>query len=155
MASCAPSQPKPPLPHSQPKPPLPQSQLSQPHLILTAEQPFARIVRSCADHIGFHLFEWAQNFLACCRRLLSCSCEVRRGGGLTLHYEGREIALTCTHMGIDPPLLLANLPTEPVTRRVAELRREHSDALVICSIDLLEGLKGVRLRATESLLSPY
>ena len=22
----------------------------------------------CADHIGFHLFEWAQNFIACCRR---------------------------------------------------------------------------------------
>ena len=30
----------------------------------------------CADHIGFHLFEWAKNFLACCRRLLACSFEV-------------------------------------------------------------------------------
>ena len=28
--------------------------------------------------IGFHIFEWAQNFIACCRRLLSCSSEARR-----------------------------------------------------------------------------
>lgn len=27
----------------------------------------------CADHIGFHLFEWARNFLGSCRRLLSCT----------------------------------------------------------------------------------
>lgn len=59
----------------------------------------------CADHIGFHLFEWARNFLSSCRRLLSCTYEVRRGGGLTVHYQGRAIALTCSHMGIEPELL--------------------------------------------------
>ena len=38
----------------------------------------------CADHIGFHLFEWAKNFLACCRRLLACTFEAKRGGGLVV-----------------------------------------------------------------------
>ena len=59
----------------------------------------------CADHIGFHLFEWARNFLTSCRRLLSCTYEIRRGGGLTVHYQGREVAITCSHMGVEPQLL--------------------------------------------------
>lgn len=39
----------------------------------------------CADHIGFHLYEWARNFLSCCRRLLSCTFEV----GHSTWEEGR------------------------------------------------------------------
>ena len=64
----------------------------------------------CADHIGFHLFEYARNFLSSCRRLLSCTHEVRRGGGLTLNYQGREIILTCSHMGVEPHLISRHLP---------------------------------------------
>ena len=71
-----------------------------------------------------------------------------------MHYEGRQIALTCTHMGIDPPLLLSALPSEAVGERVAALRAQHGTHTVICSIDLLEGLKGVPLKllAFEHLL---
>ena len=60
----------------------------------------------CADHIGFHLYEWARNFLSCCRRMLSCTYDVRRGGGLVVHYNGREVSITCSHMGVEPALLL-------------------------------------------------
>ena len=43
----------------------------------------------CADHIGFHLFEWARNFLASCAGGSYHAYEVRRGGGLTVSYHGR------------------------------------------------------------------
>ena len=57
-------------------------------------------------------------------------------------------------MGIDPPLLLSALPSEAVGERVAALRAQHGTHTVICSIDLLEGLKGVPLKllAFEHLL---
>lgn len=118
----------------------------------------------CADHIGFHLFEWARNFLASCRRLLSCTHEVRRGGGLTVTYQGREIAITCSHMGVEPAMIRcdpSHAPSDPTTPKTADLERaitrlraEHAGCKIFASIDLLEGLKGVPLKllAFEHLL---
>ena len=125
----------------------------------------------CADHIGFHLYapgrvsnrapctrsltlshpaapslyyrsEWARNFLASCRRLLAVTFEARRGGGLTVSYNGRSIAVTITHMGVEPSLLLQKLPAPAVVRAAQKLRAAFGNAAVISSVDMLEGLKG-------------
>ncbi|KAL1527321.1 hypothetical protein AB1Y20_015992 [Prymnesium parvum] len=111
----------------------------------------------CADHIGFHLYEWARNFLSCCRRLLTCTFEVRRGGGLAVTYNGREVLITCSHMGVEPSLLLQRLPSPPVVRRVRELHAELRGYEVFVSVDMLEGLKGVPLKllAFEHFLHAY
>ena len=108
----------------------------------------------CADHIGFHLYEWARNFLSSCTRILQCTWAQRRGGGLTVYYQGREIVITCSHMGVEPSLLLQKLPSPPVQSRAAELRRVHQGYTVLASVDMLEGLKGVPLKllAFEHLL---
>ena len=110
----------------------------------------------CADHIGFHLFEWARNFLASCRRLLSCTYEVRRGGGLTVSYHGREIAITCSHMGVEPHMIRPSLnpSLSSLDVEIAALKRQHRGYTLLSSIDLLEGLKGVPLKllAFEHLL---
>ena len=118
-----------------------------------------------------------RSFLASCRRLLSCTYEVRRGGGLVVTYQGREVAITCSHMGVVPSLLSANEPNlhpppgeaplistalSPTSGRVhrhqsldvASLRKLLDGCVCFASVDLLEGLKGVPLKllAFENLL---
>ena len=91
-------------------------------------------------------YEWARNFLASCRRLLAVTFEARRGGGLTVSYNGRSIAVTITHMGVEPSLLLQKLPAPAVVRAAQKLRAAFGNAAVISSVDMLEGLKGVPLK---------
>lgn len=93
-----------------------------------------------------HICRWARNFLSCCRRMLSCTFELRRGGGLVVNYNGREVRITCSHMGVEPTLLLQRLPSHPVVRRAAELQQELRGLEIFVSIDVLEGLKGVPLK---------
>jgi hypothetical protein len=112
----------------------------------------------CADHIGFHLFEWAKNFLACCRRLLACTFEAKRGGGLVVTYNGRQVSITCSHMGIEPSMLLPKLTKPQVVGGAQKLRAQLAHAeLVIASVDTLEGLCGVPLKllSFESFLREH
>jgi hypothetical protein len=51
----------------------------------------------CADHIGFHLFEYARHFLTCCNRMLGIKYEGTKGGTLRLKYFGRSIMVTCSY----------------------------------------------------------
>ena len=90
-------------------------------------------------------YEWARNFLASCRRLLAVTFEARRGGGLTVSYNGRSIAVTITHMGVEPSLLLQKLPAPAVVRAAQKLRAAFGNAAVISSVDMLEGLKVHRM----------
>ena len=140
-------------PPTPPPPPLPGIFLHQPF-------PSSEIFRSlshreellrgvlCADHIGFHLYEWARNFLASCRRLLAVTFEARRGGGLTVSYNGRSIAVTITHMGVEPSLLLQKLPAPAVVRAAQKLRAAFGNAAVISfrRHARTAGLKGVPLK---------
>ena len=68
-----------------------------------------------ADHIGFHLFEYARNFLSSTKRLLGLSSETsRRAGALAVTYNGRRVILTCSHLGVDSHALLEMLETEQI-----------------------------------------
>lgn len=55
----------------------------------------------CSDLIGFHLFEYAKNFMTACRKLLETNYEFRRGGCLILNYNGRNTTLRIGHVGIE------------------------------------------------------
>lgn len=55
----------------------------------------------CSDLIGFHLFEYAKNFLTSCIKLLELNYEFRRGGYLGINYNGRNILLTIGNVGIE------------------------------------------------------
>ena len=55
---------------------------------------------SC-DLVGFHLFEYARNFLLTCHRLLGLEYEFSRGGYLCINFHGKNIMIRVSHIGID------------------------------------------------------
>jgi trehalose 6-phosphate synthase/phosphatase len=56
----------------------------------------------CSDLIGFHLFEYAKNFVTSCKKLLDLNYEFRRGGILGIDVDGRRyVSLRIGHVGIE------------------------------------------------------
>lgn len=103
-----------------------------------------------ADQVGFHLFEYARHFLTCCRRLLGLNYGMipDGNGGYTLAIDtnGRHVAVTSIHAGIEPPVLNQILRHESVLREAHAIRQRHPGKTIFCSIDRLESLKGVPLK---------
>ncbi len=56
-----------------------------------------------ADQIGFHLYEYARHFITTCHRLLGCTTEMNASGNMTVNVDGREVGITCVHVGVDKP----------------------------------------------------
>ena len=123
----------------------------------------------CADHIGFHLFEYARHFLACCKRILGLQYEAKQGGTIGVGFHGRHVSITCSHVGISVDTIQMQMNGNIVTTRADELynrivsipnqfRRDprHRPSLIV-GIDELEGLQGISLKllAFERLLSTY
>ena len=99
-----------------------------------------------ADQIGFHLYEYARHFLTTCQRLLGYGHEVSPAGVLTVNVDGREVAVTCIHVGIDLLRVedVIKLPTfEP---KVNAWRQKFASKVVVAGIDRLERLKGIPLK---------
>ena len=98
-----------------------------------------------ADHIGFHLYEYARHFLTCVRRLLGLTYEMENGQ-LIIHYNGRNVAISCLHVGLDTSLLYKLIDTDPIRIRVEELRKEYEGKQVIVGVDRLERIRGLPLK---------
>ena len=60
-----------------------------------------------ADALGFHLFEYARHFLTSCRRILGLTHSAKRGGILAVDYQGREVQVSISHVGVEPAFLRA------------------------------------------------
>jgi trehalose 6-phosphate synthase/phosphatase len=62
-----------------------------------------------ADQVGFHLFEYARHFLTCCRRLLGLNYGMipdgSGGHNLAIDTNGRHVAVTSIHAGVEPQVL--------------------------------------------------
>lgn len=69
--------------------------------------------------IGFHLFEYAKNFLVTINRLLDLNYEFRRGGCLGIEYEGRYVTLRIGHVGIEKEYIDEVLITQEFSRSYA------------------------------------
>jgi trehalose 6-phosphate synthase/phosphatase len=52
------------------------------------------------DLLGFHLFEYARNFLTACRRLCGHTMQVKPGGHFAIQCLGRNVVLRVAHVGI-------------------------------------------------------
>ena len=76
-----------------------------------------------ADHIGFHLFEYARHFLACCRRIMGLEHTIQGGGRIALHNNGRDVIITVCHAGVEPLFLEHKLATDEVAMFRAQLER--------------------------------
>lgn len=58
-----------------------------------------------ANHIGFHLFEYARHFITTCRRLESLRAEYTRFMAHIVNKKGSRVNITVSHVGIEPDLL--------------------------------------------------
>lgn len=108
-----------------------------------------------ADQIGFHLFEYARHFFTTCHRLMGCSYEMNPAGVMTLTVDGRDVAVTCIHTGVDQRRIdeLVILPS--LTTKTQWWRTKFTNKVIVGGIDRLERLKGIplKLMAIEQFVS--
>lgn len=113
-----------------------------------------------ADLIGFLLFEYARNFLACCKRMLGLEYEFEKGGSLGLEYEGRHVALQICSFGISTATLKAHLSRmgDGKFNELPDLAAARQrGSIIVAGVDYLDRLMGVanKLLAWEELLTNY
>jgi len=103
-----------------------------------------------ADQVGFHLYEYARHFLTCCRRLLGMNYGMipDSAGGHTLAIDcnGRHVAVTSIHAGIEPPVLNQILTHSVTLEKANSIRHQFNGKVIFCAIDRLESLKGIPLK---------
>jgi trehalose 6-phosphate synthase/phosphatase len=109
-----------------------------------------------ADHIGFHLFEYARHFLTCVRRILGLTYEME-GGQLAVQYNGRTVAISSMHVGVDVVSLRRTLQDPPAVAEIAALRAKYAGRKVMLGIDRLECVRGIPLKllAFEKFLQQH
>eukprot|EP00924_Labyrinthula_sp_SR-Ha-C_P001183 maker-scaffold_7-snap-gene-16.2-mRNA-1 protein AED:0.12 eAED:0.12 QI:0/0/0/0.66/1/1/3/0/1089 len=117
----------------------------------------------CADHIGFHLFEYSRHFISSCKRLLAISSEGRRGGTLTIKHSNRNIIVSSVHAGINPDEILKLLRNRRVLDLAATYHHKQQSRYnegpgrvrVILGINEVERLQGIssKLIAFSELLA--
>ncbi|CAH0476826.1 unnamed protein product [Peronospora belbahrii] len=108
-----------------------------------------------ADHIGFHLFEYARHFMSACRRILGLTYKPILRGQLGIDYGGRRIAVTCSHMAIDTQRIENTLASKDVRDMVVTLRQKYRDKRIFAGCDTIERLKGIpsKMLAFDGFLS--
>lgn len=84
-----------------------------------------------ADQIGFHLFEYARHFITTCHRLLGCNSETNASGMMTVNVDGREVAITCIHVGVDLPRLTEIFQTENFVSEVKQWKNKFPGRVII------------------------
>lgn len=99
-----------------------------------------------ADQIGFHLYEYARHFLTCCRRQLGLRDDVSAAGVHIVRCDGRDIAISCIHVGVDLPRIEQSLKQSEVTVGAQAWKKKFPNRVIITGIDRLERLKGIPLK---------
>lgn len=99
-----------------------------------------------ANQIGFHLFEYARHFLTVCHRVLGYSNDTNAQGMMTVNVDGREVVITCMHVGVDMPRVMEILDSPSYAADVKAVRDRFAGKVVISGIDRLERLKGIPLK---------
>lgn len=102
----------------------------------------------CADQIGFHLYEYARHFLTTCHRVLGHGSDMNAAGTLVVNVDGREVAITCIHVGVDLPRVQSVLRADTFEMEARAWRDRFAGKTIIAGVDRLERLKGIPLRLT-------
>ena len=112
-----------------------------------------------SDMIGFQSFDFARNFLTACSRLLGLSYSVKKGGNLTIDYNGRHVEIYIEHVSVEPDMLSEQLHHQSVRKSIEEYTEQFRGKRLILAIDDLFRLSGIAftLLAYEQLLeeSPH
>ena len=103
-----------------------------------------------ADQVGFHLFEYARHFLTCSRRLLGLKYgmipDESGGHNLAIEMNGRHVAVTSIHAGVEPVVLKQVLSHQSTMHRAQSIRNQFKGKVIFCAIDRMESLKGIPLK---------
>eukprot|EP00002_Diphylleia_rotans_P019351 TRINITY_DN3747_c0_g1_i1.p1 TRINITY_DN3747_c0_g1~~TRINITY_DN3747_c0_g1_i1.p1 ORF type:complete len:678 (-),score=136.85 TRINITY_DN3747_c0_g1_i1:69-2102(-) len=110
-----------------------------------------------ASIIGFQTFEYARHFLTCCKRLMGLEHDSRRGGFLQIDYNGRQVLVRATHIGIDPQLFKDAVSRGAVIEMSNKLEAKYRGSMLVAGFDPLDKLKGIGFKflAVEALLRDY
>jgi len=103
-----------------------------------------------ADQVGFHLFEYARHFLTCSRRLLGLKYgmipDESGGHNLAIETNGRNVAVTSIHAGIDPKIIGQVLSHRNTIEKAKNIRDQFRGKVIFTAIDRMESLKGIPLK---------
>jgi len=104
-----------------------------------------------ADLIGFHTWEYANNFSTTIRRLLGVE------GGDSLLYEDRNVGVGAFPIGIDVGEFIRKAHSNECQECLEELREQYNGLTVFFGVDRLDYTKGIpqRLRAFKMLLEHH
>jgi trehalose 6-phosphate synthase/phosphatase len=94
------------------------------------------------------LYEHARHFLTSCRRILGLKYNAQAGGYIGVEYNGRLVAVTISHIGIEPPFVERLFVKEQVIHDTNILRQKYRahEKTIIVGIDQVERLKGINLK---------
>ena len=105
-----------------------------------------------ADLIGFHIYDYARNFLASTTRLLGATSQQGR-----LTVGNRTVVADAFPIGIDYKKFTDSLATPEVQQAARVLRAQYAGQKIIMSVDRLDYSKGIpeRLAAFDAFLQKY
>lgn len=109
------------------------------------------------DVVGFHTFNYARHFLHACKRLLGISFRSRRGGSLALDYDGRDVLVNISHVGVEAAALDRWMASESAAKVACMFAEKYPGKLIIAGIDTCQRMSGMALKllAFERLLEDY
>ncbi|CAM9124205.1 unnamed protein product, partial [Ectocarpus fasciculatus] len=99
-----------------------------------------------ADQVGFHLFEYARHFFSTCKRVVGTTNDMNAAGAITINVDGRNVTVTCIHIGVDLPRVEKAIADANVEVNVLRWRNALAGKIVIAGIDRLERIKGIPLK---------
>jgi trehalose 6-phosphate synthase/phosphatase len=97
---------------------------------VTRNEDFLRGILA-ADQIGFHLYEYARHFLTNCHRILGYKSETNAAGILSIYVDGREVAITCIHVGVDLPFIQQTFVSKTFEWDMLNWRKKFSGKTVV------------------------
>ncbi|XP_010522084.1 PREDICTED: probable alpha,alpha-trehalose-phosphate synthase [UDP-forming] 7 [Tarenaya hassleriana] len=106
-----------------------------------------------SDLIGFHTFDYARHFLACCSRMLGLEYQSKRGY-IGLEYFGRTVGIKIMPVGINMSRIQSVMGLSEEEGRLRELKKRFEGRTVLLGIDDMDIFKGINLKllAMEQML---
>ncbi|XP_010557135.1 PREDICTED: probable alpha,alpha-trehalose-phosphate synthase [UDP-forming] 7 isoform X2 [Tarenaya hassleriana] len=106
-----------------------------------------------SDLIGFHTFDYARHFLACCSRMFGLEYQSRRGY-IGLEYFGRTVGIKIMPVGINMSRIQSVMRLSEDEGRVRELKKRFEGRTLLLGIDDMDIFKGINLKllAMEQML---
>jgi trehalose 6-phosphate synthase/phosphatase len=109
------------------------------------------------DVIGFHVFQFARNFLTICKRSYGLYYEIKFKGFITLNYLGRYIIIRIMHAGIDFDYVKSIIQKKEFTTQLESFKNIVKNKFCLVSIDSPTFSSGIllKLEAYKRFLDKY